>query len=113
MSTDPPASDTERSRHWITDVEVSPDNNDPNCKFSAKIFIDDELVCSLPWIDYTRPLRWSGLLLCHLSPLSKLTLRLCRSANGKSRYFNFPAILVSEADEESGELIQGASSQKL
>ncbi|KEP47706.1 putative vegetative incompatibility protein HET-E-1, partial [Rhizoctonia solani 123E] len=99
---DPPA--VERFRHWITDVEISPVDADPNCKFSARIFVDYELVCNLPWIDYTRSLRWSGLLLCDVSPLSKVSLRLCRSFQDKPRYFNFPASIISEVDEETGEI---------
>ncbi|EUC60872.1 vegetative incompatibility protein HET-E-1, putative [Rhizoctonia solani AG-3 Rhs1AP] len=105
MSTDPPGSqsDHERSRHWITDVQVTPGNNDPNCKFSARIFIDDELVCDLPAIDSTRPLQWSGLLLCNVSPASTLTLRLCKSIRDKPRYLNFPPYVISDMDEETGE----------
>ncbi|EUC55970.1 vegetative incompatibility protein HET-E-1, putative, partial [Rhizoctonia solani AG-3 Rhs1AP] len=105
MSADPPDSPTnhERSRHWITDVEVTPANSDPNCKFSAKMFVDDELVCDLPAIDNTRPLQWSGLLLCNISPASTVALRLCKSIKNKPRYFNFPPFAISEADEETGE----------
>ncbi|CAE6458077.1 unnamed protein product [Rhizoctonia solani] len=105
MSTDPPGSQPnhERSRHWITDVQVTPGNSDPNCKFSARLFIDDELVCDLPAIDSTRPLQWSGLLLCNVSPASTLTLRLCKSIKDKPRYFNFPPYVISDTDEETGE----------
>ncbi|KAG8731342.1 hypothetical protein FRC11_004447, partial [Ceratobasidium sp. 423] len=104
MSTDPPAPETTNTqfRHWITDIEVSPGNTDPNCKFSARMFLDDELVCKLPWIDHTRPPRWSGLLSCGVTPSSKFALRLCKNVNGKSRYFNFPPFTVTEVDEESG-----------
>ncbi|CAE6431194.1 unnamed protein product [Rhizoctonia solani] len=107
MSANPPASETEWFRHWITDVEVSPVNNDPNCKFSARIFIDNELVCNLPWIDHTRPLRWSGLLLRNISPSSDVVFRLCRSVRDRPRYFNFSPILISEVDEETGESTLG------
>ncbi|KAG8687335.1 hypothetical protein FRC11_007415, partial [Ceratobasidium sp. 423] len=107
MSTDPPASEAERFRHWITDVEVSPGNNDPNCKFSAKIFVDNELVCNLPEIDHTRPLRWSGLLLCDISPSSDVVIRLCRSVRDRPRYFSFPPYVVSEVDDETGESTLG------
>ncbi|KEP46300.1 putative vegetative incompatibility protein HET-E-1, partial [Rhizoctonia solani 123E] len=104
MSTDTPGSPTdhERSRHWITDVEVTPANNDPNFEFSAKMFVDHELVCDLPAIDSTRPLRWSGLLLCNVSPASTLTLRLYKS-RGKPGNFTFPPFTITEVDEETGE----------
>ncbi|CAE6483413.1 unnamed protein product [Rhizoctonia solani] len=105
MLNDPPAAEAGRFRHWITDVEVSPGNTDPSCKFSARIFVDDELVCNLSWIDHTRPLRWSGLLLCNVSLASKVSLRLCRSFKGKPRYFNFSPLTISEVDEETGESI--------
>ncbi|KDN38558.1 hypothetical protein RSAG8_09447, partial [Rhizoctonia solani AG-8 WAC10335] len=44
MSADPPAPQTnhERFRHWITDVQVTPGNSDPNFKFSARLFVDVE-----------------------------------------------------------------------
>ncbi|EUC60516.1 transmembrane protein, putative, partial [Rhizoctonia solani AG-3 Rhs1AP] len=105
MAADPPGSQTnhERSRHWITDVQVSPGNSDPNCTFSARMFADDELVCDLPAIDSTRPLQWSGLLLCNVSPTSTLTLRLCKNIGDRPRYFNFPPYVISHADEETGE----------
>ncbi|CAE6536797.1 unnamed protein product [Rhizoctonia solani] len=82
MSADPPASEAERFRHWIT---------------------DDELVCNPPWIDHIRPLRWSGLLLCNVSQLSVVAIRLCRSIKDKPRYYNFPSFTISEVDEETGE----------
>ncbi|EUC60431.1 vegetative incompatibility protein HET-E-1, putative, partial [Rhizoctonia solani AG-3 Rhs1AP] len=105
MSTDPPGSqaNNERSRQWITDVKVTPGNSDSNCKFSARIFVDDELVCNLPAIDSTRPLQWSGLLFCNVFPASTIALRLCKSVRGRPRYFNFPPFTISEADEETGE----------
>ncbi|CAE6430268.1 unnamed protein product, partial [Rhizoctonia solani] len=103
MSTDPPTPETTQFRHWITDVEVSPSNTDPNSKFNARMFLDEELICNLPWIDHDHPLRWSGLLFCGASPLSKVALRLCKSTKGKPRYFNFPPVIVSEVDEETGE----------
>ncbi|CAE6469801.1 unnamed protein product [Rhizoctonia solani] len=109
MSTDPPGSPTNhgRSRHWVTDVEVTPENSDPNCSFSAQIFLDEELVCDLAEIDSTRSLQWSGLLLCDVSPVSTLAVRLCKSTRGKPRYFNFPPFAISEADEETGEVMLG------
>ncbi|CAE7135689.1 unnamed protein product [Rhizoctonia solani] len=106
MSTGSSAHAAELSRHWITGIEISPDNTDSNCKFSAKLFVDNEFACSLPWIEHPRPLRWSGLLLCNVSPSSKLSLRLCRSVRDRPRYFNFPGTNISDADQETGELIQ-------
>ncbi|KEP48238.1 vegetative incompatibility protein HET-E-1 [Rhizoctonia solani 123E] len=108
MSTDPPGSPTDHewSRHWITDVEVLPGNSDPNCEFSAKIFIGHELVCDLPAVDSTRPLQWSGLLACNISPDSKFTLRLCKS-RGKPRDFIFSPFTIAEVDEETGEITLG------
>ncbi|KEP46840.1 putative vegetative incompatibility protein HET-E-1 [Rhizoctonia solani 123E] len=108
MSADPPGSPTNRewSRHWITDVEVLPGNSDPNCEFSAKIFVDHELVCDLPAVDSTRPLRWSGLLACNVSPDSTFTLRLCKS-RGKPRDFIFSPFTIAEVDEETGEITLG------
>ncbi|CUA67975.1 putative WD repeat-containing protein alr3466 [Nostoc sp, PCC 7120] [Rhizoctonia solani] len=103
MSADPP--EATQFQHWITEVEVSPGNTDPYSKFSARIFVDEELICNLPWIDHTRPLRWSGLLRCNVSPFSKIALRLCKSVKEKPRYFNFPPVIVSEVDEETGESI--------
>ncbi|CAE6476566.1 unnamed protein product [Rhizoctonia solani] len=104
MSTDPPVADAGWSHHWVTAVEVSPESSEPSCKFSARMFVDNELVCNLPWIDYTRPLRWSGLLCLDVSSSSKIALRLCNSVKGKSRYFNFSPFAISEVDEESGKL---------
>ncbi|KEP48237.1 vegetative incompatibility protein HET-E-1 [Rhizoctonia solani 123E] len=106
MSADPPGSPTshERFRLWITGVEVTPENSDPNCSFSARMFIDHELGCNLPTIDSTGSLRWSGLFHCNVSPTSTVAIRLCRSTAGRSRYFNFPAFVVSEVDEETGEV---------
>ncbi|EUC60421.1 vegetative incompatibility protein HET-E-1, putative, partial [Rhizoctonia solani AG-3 Rhs1AP] len=103
---DPPGSPTnhERFRQWITDVEVTPGSTEPNCKFSARIFVDEELVCDLPAIDSTRPLRWSGLLYCNVLPTSAISLRLCKSIAGRPRYFNFKPFMVSELDEETGEV---------
>ncbi|CUA67970.1 Vegetative incompatibility protein HET-E-1 [Podospora anserina] [Rhizoctonia solani] len=105
MSADPPGSptDPERHRHWITDVQITTGRTEPDCKFSARIFVDDDLVCNLPEIDSTPLLRWSGLLLCHISPSSTLTFRLCKSVRNRPRYFNYPPFLVSEVDEETGE----------
>ncbi|EUC53512.1 vegetative incompatibility protein HET-E-1, putative, partial [Rhizoctonia solani AG-3 Rhs1AP] len=106
MSADPLGSPTshERFRLWITDVEVTPGNSDPNCSFSAMMFIDHELVCNLPTIDSTGSLRWSGLFHCNVSPTSTVALRLWRSIAGKSRYFNSPPSVFSEVDEETGEV---------
>ncbi|CAE6450481.1 unnamed protein product [Rhizoctonia solani] len=105
MSTDPPTADIGQLRHWITGVEVSPENNNPNCKFSARLFVDSELVCNLPWIDHTQPFRWSGILPCDTSH-SEVALRLCRSIRDKSRYFNFPAFTISEVDETGDSIIE-------
>ncbi|CAE6476359.1 unnamed protein product [Rhizoctonia solani] len=115
MSTDPLGSQTnhERSRHWITDVEVTPGNSDSNCKFSARMFVDDELVCDLHAIDSIQPLQWSGLLLCNVSVASTVALRLCKSIRDRPRYFNFPPFLISEADEESGEATLGETIRTL
>ncbi|KEP45001.1 putative vegetative incompatibility protein HET-E-1, partial [Rhizoctonia solani 123E] len=66
--------------------------------------MNEELVCNLPAIDSTRPLRWSGLLCCAVSPASAVSLRLCKSIAGRPRYFNFPHVLVSDVDEETGEV---------
>ncbi|KEP46872.1 putative vegetative incompatibility protein HET-E-1, partial [Rhizoctonia solani 123E] len=85
-------------------VEVTPGNSDPNCSFSAMMFIDHELVCNLPTIDSTGSLRWSGLFHCNVSPTSTVALRLWRSIAGKSRYFNSPPSVFSEVDEETGEV---------
>ncbi|CAE6461984.1 unnamed protein product, partial [Rhizoctonia solani] len=106
MSADPPSSPTnhERFRQWITDVEVNPENNDPNCKFSARMFIDHDLVCDLPVINSTGALQWSGLLYRDVSPDSPVLLRLCMSIRGRPRYFNFPNFTISEVDEETGEM---------
>ncbi|CAE7135703.1 unnamed protein product [Rhizoctonia solani] len=106
MSTGSSAHEAELSRHWITDISISPDSTDPDCKFSAKLFVNDEIACSLPWIEHPRLLRWSGLLLCNVSPSSKFALRLCRSIKDRPRYFNFPAANISQVDGETGELIQ-------
>ncbi|EUC56789.1 hypothetical protein RSOL_197880, partial [Rhizoctonia solani AG-3 Rhs1AP] len=106
MSADPPGYPTsyERIRQWITDVEVTPGSSEPNCKFSARLFMNEELVCNLPAIDSTRPLRWSGLLCCAVSYASAISLRLCKSIAGRPRYFNFPHVLVSDVDEGTGEV---------
>ncbi|CAE6381649.1 unnamed protein product [Rhizoctonia solani] len=106
MSADPPSSptDSHRFRHWITDVKITPGNSDPSCEFSARMFVNNELVCSLPAIDSSRPLEWSGLLFCDASMASTINLRLCRSVNGRPRHFNFPAVTISEIDEETGEI---------
>ncbi|EUC60418.1 AAA ATPase domain protein [Rhizoctonia solani AG-3 Rhs1AP] len=106
MSADPPGSPTnhERFRQWITDVEVTPGSTEPNCKFSARLFVNEELVCNLPAIESTRPLRWSGLLCCDVSLNSVVSLRLCKSTAGRPRYFNFPHFNVTEVDEETGEV---------
>ncbi|CAE7228217.1 unnamed protein product, partial [Rhizoctonia solani] len=104
MSTGSSAHEAELSRRWITDIRISPENTNPNCRFNANIFVDDELACSLPWIEHPQPLRWSGLLLCNVSPSSKLSIRLCRSVRDRPRYFNFPAVNLSDVDPETGEL---------
>ncbi|KEP47450.1 vegetative incompatibility protein HET-E-1 [Rhizoctonia solani 123E] len=104
MSADPPGSPTSYERHWITDVEVTPGSSEPNCKFSARLYMNEELVCNLSAIDSTRPLRWSGLLCCAVSPTSAVSLRLCKSIAGRPRYFNFPHVVISDVDEETGEV---------
>ncbi|CAE6340861.1 unnamed protein product [Rhizoctonia solani] len=106
MSADPPSSQAndERFRHWITDVHITPGNSDPDCKFSARMFVDDELVCNLPAINSNQPLQWSGLLFCDTSSASTVALRLCKTTKGRPRYFNFPPFIISEADEETGEV---------
>ncbi|CUA67973.1 hypothetical protein RSOLAG22IIIB_07657 [Rhizoctonia solani] len=105
MSADPPSSQTnrERFRHWITDVKITSGNRDPSFRFSARMFIDDELVCNLSARDNTRPLEWLGLLYYDIIQASTVALRLCKSVNGRPRFFNFPPFIISEADEESGE----------
>lgn len=105
MSTDPPASEDGRLRHWITDLQVSPGNINPDFKFGARIFVDGELVCNLAWIDHTRALQWTGLLLCNVSPRSEIAVRLCRSTRDRPRYINYTPFTVSEVDKETGETI--------
>ncbi|EUC60433.1 vegetative incompatibility protein HET-E-1, putative [Rhizoctonia solani AG-3 Rhs1AP] len=103
MSPDPPASDPEQIRYCITDIKLQPSTVDPNCKISAKLFVDNELICNFPWLDNTQPLRWARLLLCHVSPSSKMVLKLSRNLKGKQRSFNFPTYQVSDVDEGTGE----------
>ncbi|CAE6434329.1 unnamed protein product [Rhizoctonia solani] len=105
MSSDTPTQEVERFRYWITDVGISPGNNNPDCKFGARLFVDNEIVCNLPWIDHTRPLRWSGLLPCDVTPTSEIAIRICRSVKEKPDYFNFPPFNVSEVEEETSESI--------
>ncbi|KAH7317495.1 WD40-repeat-containing domain protein [Rhizoctonia solani] len=81
MSTDPPTSEAGHLRHWIT------------------------AGLNLPSIDHTRPLHWSGLLLCDVSPRSEIAVRLCRNTKDRSRYFNFTPFIVSDMDEETGESV--------
>ncbi|KEP45883.1 hypothetical protein V565_233760, partial [Rhizoctonia solani 123E] len=68
------------------------------------MFIDHDLVCDLPVINSTGALRWSGLLYRNVSPESTVSLRLCMSIRGRPRYFNYPNFVISEVDEETGEL---------
>ncbi|CEL64079.1 hypothetical protein RSOLAG1IB_11063 [Rhizoctonia solani AG-1 IB] len=82
MPPNPPSEETRTFRHWITDIEVSSGSSDSNCKFSARLFVDDEPVCILPWIDGACPLRWSGLLKCHVSPSSIISFRLYHLGTG-------------------------------
>ncbi|CCO38020.1 hypothetical protein BN14_12182 [Rhizoctonia solani AG-1 IB] len=107
MPPNPPSEETRVFRHWITgkyyNIEVSSGSSDPDSKFSARLFVDNELVCILPSIDGACPLRWSGLLKCHVSPSSKISLRLCKTTNGRPRYFSYPPFTISELDEETGE----------
>ncbi|CAE6431415.1 unnamed protein product, partial [Rhizoctonia solani] len=107
MSADPPGSPTnsERVRYWITDVQVAPGSTEPNCKFSARMFVNEELVCNLPAIDSARPFQWRGLLCCNVSPTSSVSIRLCKSVRDRPRYFNYPSFVLSEVDEETGEAI--------
>ncbi|CCO32468.1 hypothetical protein BN14_06528 [Rhizoctonia solani AG-1 IB] len=103
MSTDPPTQEVKLLRHWITDLEVSAGRADPDSRFSARIYVDEELVCDLPWIDSAQSLQWSGLLCCDMSPTSEVAVRLCKSVKDKPRYFNYPPYTVSDVDEETGE----------
>ncbi|KAH7317508.1 WD40-repeat-containing domain protein [Rhizoctonia solani] len=91
-------------RYYITKIEFQPPITDPNCKISANIFIDDELVCSLPWLDRTQPLRWSRLIPCNVSPISSVVLKLCKNVRDERRSFIFPSYMVSEVNEETGEV---------
>ncbi|CAE6494244.1 unnamed protein product, partial [Rhizoctonia solani] len=104
MSADPLAQDLGQLRYYITEIEIQPSITDLNCKIGAKIFIDEKLVCNLPWLDHTSPSRWSRLLLCEVSSLSKIVFRLCRSIKDKQRSFNFPAYRIDDMDEETGEV---------
>ncbi|CAE6418197.1 unnamed protein product [Rhizoctonia solani] len=92
-----------RFRCYITGIEVQPLIVDPSVKMSMKVFLDDELVLNLPWIDDTQPCRWERLSLCDVSPSCKIVLRLNRSINGNYRSFNFPPHRISEMDQDSGE----------
>ncbi|CCO37071.1 hypothetical protein BN14_11222 [Rhizoctonia solani AG-1 IB] len=103
MSIDPPTQEVKLVRHWITDLEVSAGRADPDSRFSARIYVDEELVCDLPWIDSAQSLQWSGLLCCDMSPTSEVAVRLCKSVKDKPRYFNYPPYTVSDVDEETGE----------
>ncbi|EUC53510.1 NACHT domain protein, partial [Rhizoctonia solani AG-3 Rhs1AP] len=87
MSADPPGSPTNRewSRHWITAVEVTPGNNDPNCEFSAKIFVDHELVWTVGLVRFD-----------FIAALGK--------SRGKPRDFIFSPFTIAEVDEETGEI---------
>ncbi|KEP46357.1 putative WD40-repeat protein (notchless protein), related protein, partial [Rhizoctonia solani 123E] len=39
-----------------------------------------------------------------VSPVSTVSLRLCKSIAGRPRYFNFPHVVISDVDEETGEV---------
>ncbi|CUA74489.1 putative WD repeat-containing protein alr3466 [Nostoc sp, PCC 7120] [Rhizoctonia solani] len=105
MSTEPPSSPTNHEwfRHWITDVQVTPGSTQPGCKFSARVFANEELVCSLPANDGPGPPEWSGLLLCNVTPSSTLSVGLCIIVKDKRRYLNYPPFVISDVDEETGE----------
>ncbi|CAE6476144.1 unnamed protein product [Rhizoctonia solani] len=87
MSADPPGSPTNRewSRHWITAVEVTPGNNDPNCEFSAKIFVDHELVWTVGLVRFD-----------FIAALGK--------SRGKPSDFTFPPFTIAEVGKETGEI---------
>ncbi|KAH7317494.1 WD40-repeat-containing domain protein [Rhizoctonia solani] len=103
MSSDSPTPDPARFRYCFTGIELRPSIIDPKCKISIKLFVDDELICNLPWLDNTQPPRWTRLLLCNVSPTSRVLLRLTRNIRGKHRSFDFPSYQISEADEGCGE----------
>ncbi|CEL53181.1 hypothetical protein RSOLAG1IB_06144 [Rhizoctonia solani AG-1 IB] len=87
----------------MLDLEVSSGRADPNSRFSARVYVDEELVCDLPCIDSAQSLQWLGLLCCDMSPNSEVAVRLCKRVKGKPRYFNYPPYTVSDVDEETGE----------
>ncbi|KAF8731258.1 hypothetical protein RHS02_07598, partial [Rhizoctonia solani] len=104
----PPNSPThtdEQSRCWITtpEINISHVKANPECKVSGQIFVDEDVVCSLPWIESTVPLKWSGLLPWSAPLSSEITLRVCRSVKDKSRHYYFPPFSIPDVDE-TGEL---------
>ncbi|KAF8749920.1 hypothetical protein RHS01_09662 [Rhizoctonia solani] len=111
----PPNSPThtdEQSQCWITapEINISHVKADPECKFSGQIFVDEDVVCSLPWIKSTVPLKWSGLLPWNAPLSSEITLCVCRSVKDKSRHYYFPPFSIPEVDE-TGELTLGVLSR--
>ncbi|KAF8702672.1 WD40 repeat-like protein, partial [Rhizoctonia solani] len=105
MPPDSPTHTSEQSRCWITapEINISHVKADPECKFSGQIFVDEDVVCSLPWIESTVPLKWSGLLPWSAPLSSEITLRVCRSVKHKSRHYYFPPFSIPDVDE-TGEL---------
>ncbi|CAE6483426.1 unnamed protein product [Rhizoctonia solani] len=123
MLNDPPVLNTE-FRYYITEIEFQPSIADSSCKISMKLLVDDNLVCSLPWLDNTQPFRWTRLIpwfaipqmyfhkllvnshyssLSKVSPRSKILLRPSKLFNGNCS-FNFPSYQVSEVDDGTGEM---------
>ncbi|GAB1517004.1 hypothetical protein RhiTH_000047 [Rhizoctonia solani] len=103
MPPNSPTHTSEQSRCWITEINISHVKADPECKFSGQIFVEEDVVCSLPWIESTVPLKWSGLLPWNAPLSSEITLRVCRSVKDKSRHYYFPPFSIPEVDE-TGEL---------
>ncbi|KAF8701712.1 WD40 repeat-like protein, partial [Rhizoctonia solani] len=103
MPPNSPTHTSEQSQCWITEINISHVKADPECKVSGQIFVDEDVVCSLPWIESTVPLKWSGLLPWSAPLSSEITLRVCRSVKDKSRHYYFPPFSIPEVDE-TGEL---------
>ncbi|KDN46741.1 hypothetical protein RSAG8_04121, partial [Rhizoctonia solani AG-8 WAC10335] len=99
MSANPPAPDPERFRFYITEIGFQPPITDPNCKISAKLFVDDELAHSFPWLDHTQPPQWSRLLACDVAPFSRIVLKLYKTVNDRQRSFIFPPYQMSGVNE--------------
>ncbi|KAF8702671.1 WD40 repeat-like protein, partial [Rhizoctonia solani] len=105
MPPNSPTHTSEQSQCWIAapEINISHVKADPECKVSGQIFVDEDVVCSLPWIESTVPLKWSGLLPWSAPLSSEITLRVCRSVKHKSRHYYFPPFSIPDVDE-SGEL---------